>query len=175
MNDLQHQAENPPDYTPSTTQEARRLLGERVRDARMAAHLAQRELAGQDFSKTYMSAVERGKMTPSFQALGILAARLGVTVSNLLGEEVRKPDAEAPEAPAEGDERAARLREGERVLQEGRYEEAIALFEHAGEPERANQAREAYAQFLAEQGRYHEAYEQLRLAQAITGRATNAL
>lgn len=84
----------------------------------MAANLTQTELAGTTYSKSYISAIERGKMTPSLPALGILAERLGVTLAYLLGEELSRPADEAPSAPAEDDERAARLREGELVLQE---------------------------------------------------------
>jgi transcriptional regulator with XRE-family HTH domain len=72
----------------ASTQAARQRIGERVRAARLAAHLTQEELARQAYSKSYLSALESGRMTPSFQALGTLAERLGVTRSFLLGEEV---------------------------------------------------------------------------------------
>jgi tetratricopeptide (TPR) repeat protein len=62
------------------------IIGERVRIARMAANLTQQELAGNTYSKSYISAVERGKMTPSFQALRLLAERLGRSISYFLGE-----------------------------------------------------------------------------------------
>ncbi len=87
-------------------------------------------------------------MTPSFQALSLLAARLGRPISYFLGEDVSEP---ATEAPAAENTQAALLNEAKRVLQEGRYEAALALFEQADEPERTNQAREAYRQFLAAQ------------------------
>jgi transcriptional regulator with XRE-family HTH domain len=124
--------------------------------------MTQQELAGTTYSKSYISAVERGKMTPSFQALSLLAARLGRPISYFLGEEASEALIEAPEAPTDDSVQAALLNEAERVFQEGRYEEALALFAQAGKPERANQARERYAQSLADQGRYQEAYEQLR-------------
>jgi transcriptional regulator with XRE-family HTH domain len=62
-------------------------LGERLRAARYAAHLTQEELAGERFSKSYISAVERGKMTPSISALRLLAERLTVSLAYLLGEQ----------------------------------------------------------------------------------------
>jgi tetratricopeptide (TPR) repeat protein len=65
---------------------SRVIIGERVRHARIAANLTQQELAGGAYSKSYISAVERGKMTPSFQALQMLAERLGRPVSFFLGE-----------------------------------------------------------------------------------------
>ncbi len=65
---------------------SRAIIGERVRIARVAANLTQQELAGDTYSKSYISAVERGKMTPSFQALQMLAERLGRPISFFLGE-----------------------------------------------------------------------------------------
>ncbi len=61
-------------------------IAERVRTARIAANKTQQQLAGDTYSKSYISAVERGKMTPSVQALGILADRLGLPMSYFLGE-----------------------------------------------------------------------------------------
>ncbi|HEY7358494.1 MAG TPA: tetratricopeptide repeat protein [Ktedonobacterales bacterium] len=65
---------------------SRAIIGERVRIARVAVNLTQQELAGKTYSKSYISAVERGKMTPSFQALQMMAERLGRPVSFFLGE-----------------------------------------------------------------------------------------
>ncbi len=73
----------------STTESLRRAtmtIAERVRTARIAANKTQQQLAGDTYSKSYISAVERGKMTPSVQALGVLAQRLGLPVSYFLGE-----------------------------------------------------------------------------------------
>ena len=165
MHDRHHPAGKLPRFSsPPTASATPDVIGEQVRAARFAAHLTQRELAGTTYSKGYISAVEHGKMMPSFQALAFLAERLGVTLSYLLGEEPNEQVTGAPEAPAEDSERVARLREAEQVLQAGRYEEAIARFEQVGQPERTNRAREQYAQFLAAQGRYQDAYEQMRLA-----------
>ena len=61
-------------------------IAERVRQARVAVRLTQQQLGGDSFSKSYISAVERGKMTPSIQALAQLSERLGVPMSFLLGE-----------------------------------------------------------------------------------------
>jgi tetratricopeptide (TPR) repeat protein len=64
------------------------LIAERIRAARIAANKTQQELADHLYSKSYISAIERAKMTPSLQALGVLAARLGVPVSYFFGEDV---------------------------------------------------------------------------------------
>jgi tetratricopeptide (TPR) repeat protein len=53
-------------------------LGERVRQLRFAAGLTQTELAGERFSKEYVSQIERGKTRPTGETIAWLAARLGV-------------------------------------------------------------------------------------------------
>ena len=62
------------------------ILAQRLRTARLAAKLTQQELAGETFSKSYISAVEQGRMIPSISSLSVLATRLGVAMSYLLGE-----------------------------------------------------------------------------------------
>ena len=53
-------------------------LGERLRQLRVAAGLTQSELAGERFSKEYVSQIERGKTRPTRETVDWLAARLGV-------------------------------------------------------------------------------------------------
>src|SRR6185437_1236831 len=53
-------------------------LGERLRQLRVAAGLTQSELAGERFSKEYVSQIERGKTKPTRETIEWLAARLGV-------------------------------------------------------------------------------------------------
>src|ERR671932_893539 len=53
-------------------------LGERLRQLRVAAGLTQSELAGERFSKEYVSQIERGKTRPTRETIQWLAARLGV-------------------------------------------------------------------------------------------------
>jgi tetratricopeptide (TPR) repeat protein len=57
--------------------EARRL-GQRLRQLRSAAGLTQSDLAGDRFSKEYVSQIERGKTRPTRGTIEWLAARLGV-------------------------------------------------------------------------------------------------
>src|SRR5438874_10707086 len=52
-------------------------LGERLRQLRVAAGLTQSELAGERFSKEYVSQIERGKTRPTAETIDWLAARLG--------------------------------------------------------------------------------------------------
>ncbi len=53
-------------------------LGERLRQLRVSAGLTQTELAGERFSKEYVSQIERGKTRPTDETVEWLAARLGV-------------------------------------------------------------------------------------------------
>ena len=53
-------------------------LGERLRQLRVGAGLTQSELAGERFSKEYVSQIERGKTRPTRETIEWLAARLGV-------------------------------------------------------------------------------------------------
>jgi tetratricopeptide (TPR) repeat protein len=53
-------------------------LGARLRQLRAAASLTQSELAGDRFSKEYVSQIERGKTRPTRETIEWLAARLGV-------------------------------------------------------------------------------------------------
>jgi tetratricopeptide (TPR) repeat protein len=53
-------------------------LGERLRQLRVAAGLTQSDLAGERFSKEYVSQIERGKTRPTRETVEWLASRLGV-------------------------------------------------------------------------------------------------
>ncbi|HVC88637.1 MAG TPA: tetratricopeptide repeat protein [Gaiellaceae bacterium] len=53
-------------------------LGERLRQLRVAAGLTQTDLAGERFSKEYISQIERGKTRPTADTIEWLALRLGV-------------------------------------------------------------------------------------------------
>jgi tetratricopeptide (TPR) repeat protein len=53
-------------------------LGERLRQLRVSVGLTQSELAGDRFSKEYVSQIERGKTRPTQETIEWLAARLGV-------------------------------------------------------------------------------------------------
>src|SRR5437667_5738628 len=53
-------------------------LGERLRQLRVAAGMTQTELAGERFSKEYVSQIERGKTRPTGETIQWLAERLGV-------------------------------------------------------------------------------------------------
>lgn len=55
-----------------------RAIGQTIRRIRLSQGLTQSDLAGDDFSKSYISQLERGSVVPSLRALDVLAGRLGV-------------------------------------------------------------------------------------------------
>ena len=59
-------------------------VGERVRQLRINRGLTQTELAGERFSKEYVSQIERGKTRPTRETVAWLAERLSVDESFLL-------------------------------------------------------------------------------------------
>jgi transcriptional regulator with XRE-family HTH domain len=58
-------------------------LGERLRRLRVGSGLTQTELAGERFSREYVSQIERGKTRPTKDTVEWLAARLGVDAAFL--------------------------------------------------------------------------------------------
>lgn len=105
-------------------------LGQRLRRARLARNLTQGEVAKNQFSVSYVSAVERGQIRPSLGALEKLAERLQVPVTDLLGDtdlEARFTSAsEAREAGVERyrDDVDNRVREAQVQTFQGQADEA---------------------------------------------------
>jgi tetratricopeptide (TPR) repeat protein len=66
-----------PQRAPSVAQAGLRL-GDRLRQLRVSAGMTQTELAGERFSKEYVSQIERGKTRPTRETIEWLAQRLGV-------------------------------------------------------------------------------------------------
>ena len=63
-----------------------RQIGQRLRDARKRAGLTQQQLAGERYTKAYVSALETGIARPSMVALSYLSDRLGMPPSHFLDE-----------------------------------------------------------------------------------------
>ena len=55
-------------------------VGENIRQMRRQQSLTQSELGGEHFSKSYVSAVERNKIVPSYEAMHFFAEQLGQSV-----------------------------------------------------------------------------------------------
>jgi tetratricopeptide (TPR) repeat protein/DNA-binding XRE family transcriptional regulator len=96
-------------------------LGERLRQLRVAAGLTQSELAGERFSKEYVSQIERGKTRPTDETIGWLAARLGVD-TGFLSNGVSSEDRGRVEAT---------LARAEALLGAGSFADAAEAFEIA--------------------------------------------
>src|SRR5206468_11016201 len=94
-------------------------LGERLRQLRVAAGMTQSDLAGERFSKEYVSQIERGKTRPTRETIEWVAARLGVDPGFLANgvstDERGRLDAALPRAEA--------------LLQAGRNDEAQQEFD----------------------------------------------
>jgi len=59
-------------------------VGTNIREVRTKLNMTQAQLAAPEFSISYISAIERGKIRPSLKALSILARRLDVPLTFLL-------------------------------------------------------------------------------------------
>src|SRR6187455_2249763 len=76
--------------TRATTDQDRALeqhIGHRIREARHRAGLTQQQLAGDRYTKAYVSALETGIARPSMVALRYLSERLGLPPSHFLDEQ----------------------------------------------------------------------------------------
>ncbi len=96
-------------------------LGDRVRALRQAAGLTQTALAGERFSKEYVSQIERGKTRPTAETVAWLAERLRVDVAFL-------------DTGVSADARVqveAILARAEALSESHRYEDAVAAFGQA--------------------------------------------
>jgi transcriptional regulator with XRE-family HTH domain len=73
------------------------VLGARLRAARKARGMTQDQVAQPEFTKSYVSAVERGTARPSLKALKLMAQRLDLPLNELLALPV---ETSAPDLPA---------------------------------------------------------------------------
>lgn len=140
-------------------------LGERVRALRVGKGLTQTDLAGDRFSKEYISQIERGKTRPTSQTIAWLAERLDVDVELLtrgVASDVR-------------DRIEAVLARAEAASASHRYDEAIQAFREtreilaragSAELEARSLAGEGWA--LMQQGDVREAIDVLQVARALS-------
>ena len=142
-------------------------LGERLRQLRVAAGLTQGELAGERFSKEYVSQIERGKTRPTRTTLEWLAVRLGVDLGYLANgiTDDQRSRVEAALARAEA------------LVESEQNEEALDAFAElspsvaaAGLPELHVRAAGGEAKALMRKGRVREALELLTTAHGIVER-----
>jgi tetratricopeptide (TPR) repeat protein len=98
-----------------TPQRATSGLGARLRQLRVGAGLTQSELAGERFSKEYLSQIERGKTRPTRETLAWIAERLGVDVTYL----------ETGQSWNEYAEVEAAVTRAEAAVEGGRFDDAL--------------------------------------------------
>jgi tetratricopeptide (TPR) repeat protein len=152
----------------------------------LAARQTQSQVAGDRYSKSYLSAVENGKLTPSLQALEFIATRLGLPISSLLAGDT--PDRQPLEPPEPVDQRPQKPAEGlcrhtQDLIRLGWYEQAEEFLQrHLEEARQLGDTRVAgvvlgtLVVLYAEKGDYAQAQdhapEALELAQANQDDAT---
>src|SRR5437764_9057342 len=140
-------------------------LGERLRQLRVAAGLTQTDLAGDRFSKEYVSQIERGKTRPTRETIGWLAERLGVDPGFL---------ASGGSADERGRVDAALVR-ADALLEARRNDEALEEFESVrpavlatGLPELESRALSGEATVRVRRGEVREAIALLERARALS-------
>lgn len=140
-------------------------LGDRLRQLRVSAGMTQTELAGDRFSKEYVSQIERGKTRPTPETVEWLARRLGVDpgfLANGVSTEQR-------------DRVEGGLARAEALAESDRFEEALEAYEDlrtalaaTGSPELEVQAICGEWKPLAGLGKVREALERLARARELT-------
>jgi tetratricopeptide (TPR) repeat protein len=142
-------------------------LGEHVRALRISSGLTQTQLAGDRFSKEYISQIERGKTRPTSATVEWLAERLGVDpaflASGVSTEERTK--AEALLARAEAQSEAHRYEEAI----EG-FREARPIVEGSGAPSLVLRLLVGEAWALGQYGDVRESLELLQRARELVER-----
>src|SRR2546429_3480404 len=140
-------------------------LGERLRHLRVAAGMTQTDLAGNRFSKEYVSQIERGKTRPTRETIDWLAQRLGVDAGYL---------ANGVSADERGRVDAA-LARAEALLEARRNEEALEEFERVrpavlatGMPELESRALSGEATVRMRAGDVREAIALLERARVLS-------
>jgi tetratricopeptide (TPR) repeat protein len=140
-------------------------LGERLRQLRVAAEMTQTDLAGDRFSKEYVSQIERGKTRPTRETIDWLAQRLGVDSGFL---------ANGVSADERGRVDAALTRAGA-LLEARRNDEALEEFESiraavlaTGMPELEARALAGEATVRMRAGDVREAIALLERARALS-------
>jgi tetratricopeptide (TPR) repeat protein len=140
-------------------------LGERLRQLRVTAGMTQTDLAGDRFSKEYVSQIERGKTRPTRETIDWLAQRLGVDPGFL---------ANGVSADERGRVDAALTRAGA-LLEARRNDEALEEFESiraavlaTGMPELEARALSGEATVRMRAGDVREAIALLERARALS-------
>jgi transcriptional regulator with XRE-family HTH domain len=106
-------------------------LGQRLREARHRLGLTQDDVAQPEFTKSYVSAVERGKARPSLKALELMSRRLGIPMPELLA--VAPEAVETIDLAALAEDVEYQLDGARRAIDTGQGSEALRLIAVAEE------------------------------------------
>jgi len=139
-------------------------LGERLRQLRVAAGLTQSELAGDRFSKEYISQIERGKTRPTQETIDWLALRLGVDAGFLASGVSADERAKAEAILARADALVEEHEFGEAV---GEYRRALPAVLGTGALELQVRALAGEGTALAHNGEPRAALELLAQARNV--------
>ena len=113
----------PEQLTATSRRSPRSSLGDRVRQLRVARGMTQTELAGERFSKEYLSQIERGKTRPTGETVEWIAARLGVDPTFL----------ETGASSSEHERVDSVLSRAEATLEAHQYPEVLPILAELGE------------------------------------------
>ncbi len=140
-------------------------LGARVRAQRVAAGLTQTELAGERFSKEYVSQIERGKTRPTDETVAWLAEQLGVD-AQYLSRGVAADVRQRVEAQLERAEALSEAHRDEEAVEA--FQEARTMIASLEAPELEVRALAGEGWSLQELGSARDAIEVLQAARALT-------
>jgi len=98
-------------------------LGEKMRALRRQMGMTQADLAGEEFTKSFISQIEKNQARPSLKSLRIFAQRLNRPVSYFLDD-----GADVAPTPSEAQRM---LSTGELLERQGKFEEALQTYEKA--------------------------------------------
>jgi tetratricopeptide (TPR) repeat protein len=140
-------------------------LGERLRQLRVAAGLTQTDLAGDRFSKEYVSQIERGKTRPTRETIEWLAQKLGVD-PNYLERGVSADERRRVETLLARAEALTESHQYEPAVEEFQYCKTAVLATGVTELEVRHLAGEAWARM--EQGDVKRGIELLNRARMLS-------
>lgn len=113
----------------STLESTTRTLGARIRKARLEQGLTQEKLAGPEFTKGYVSALERGAVRPSLKALEVFSNRLSIPISDFLA--ARHAVSVEPDLSAIEEDLRYQATYAKMLIRTDRVEEAFELMAEA--------------------------------------------
>ena len=142
-------------------------LGERLRQLRVAAGMTQTELAGERFSKEYVSQIERGKTRPTRETVEWLAQRLGVDAGFLANGVSADERGRVDAALARAEAMLEARRNAEAIEEFGKISSSVAA---TGLPELEVRALAGEASARMREGEIREAIELLARARNLTER-----